>query len=129
MEYSFFNYFYLKKYSLIIFIINIKDIIGCFDFIDRILFIILIDILLDLCLFVYNYIFYRLCILFSYIKKILNPLGKKISLDITYNKEKSYINKKRIMPDRPRCRFSILGKKNINSLRSITSTIISKGPY
>lgn len=130
MKYSFFGYFFNKKYGFTLFIIDIRDIAGLFDFCDRLLFIILISTTLDLSFFICSYVFYRLCILYFYIKKKLSRQLEKESLyfDI-YNKEKFCIGKKTIISDRPRCKYSVKESKSINSLYTFNSTVITKGPY
>lgn len=130
MKYSIFNYFYGKKYSTFILILNLKEICGLFDFYDRLSFIFFIHIFLDLLIFAYRYLYIRSGILYSRIKEKLDFSKKKEPVfDIMYNKEKFCIGKKTIISDRPRCRFSTRNRKDINHIYTVNSTIVTKSLY
>lgn len=62
MKFSFFNFFRDEKHNLIIIALDIRNIPGGYDLFDRILLIIIADILILLFLFICEYIFYRVAL-------------------------------------------------------------------
>lgn len=107
MKFSFFNFFRDEKHNLIFIVLDIRNIPGGHDLFDRVLFVILADILILLILFVCKYIFCR--IFAKYISA-----GNRLFF---FNKKKAYcFGKDRPIIKRPdseslfyiRYRFSVL---------------------
>ena len=130
MKHSIFNYFYGEKYDLIIFILNLKGVLHLHDFSGKVSFIFLIHIILDILVFIYQYLSARSNVLHLSIKEKLDfsKRGEPV-FDILYNKEKFCIGKKTIISDRPRCRFSTRNLRDTNCIYSTNSTIITKSLY
>lgn len=130
MRYSIFNYFCSKKYVLYPFTISVRSLLGWSDFYDRFLFIILADTMLNLCLFIYNYVYYRFPTIYSYIEEKLNSFKEqKANFDILHDSKKFCIGKKNILSDRQRCKYSAKGQKDIYFLFNTNSTYIVKNPF
>lgn len=76
MKFSFFNFFRDEKHNLIIVAFDIRNIPGSYDLFDRILLIILTDILILLFLFVYEYTSYRIYSRYTFIRNRLHFFKK-----------------------------------------------------
>jgi hypothetical protein len=130
MKYSIFNFFYDKKYGLVIFILNFSDILGLHDLCSRIMFIVFTHIALDILIFIYQYVYTRSDAISSSIKEKLDFSKKEEPVfDIMYNKEKFCTDKKTVILDRPRCRYSTKNRRDINNFYTINSTVITKSLY
>lgn len=93
MRFSFFNFFRDEKYNLIIIALDIRNIPGAYDLFDRILFIILADILILLLLFVCEYVFYRISTKYLFIRNKL-CFFKKNKKVYYFNKDRPAIKKR-----------------------------------
>lgn len=130
MKSALFNFFYDEKHHVILIVISdFRGALGGFDLYERISFIILAGILSNLFLFIYNYIFYRIGLLYVYTKRKI-PFLKKIrpNFDIYGNRGK-FASEKKFIYDRPRCKYSIKGQKDINYIYTTNNTIITKSAY
>lgn len=108
MKHLFSNFFYDEKYKLIFVIILDfrRNTVGIFDFYDRLLFIILTDILLGIFLFICIYTFRRVGLLFSYIKRKTSLLQRSEADFDIYNNRSKFTFEKKIIYDRSRCKYS-----------------------
>lgn len=93
MKFSFFNFFRDEKYNLIIIALDIRNIPGAYYLFDRILFIILADILILLLLFVCEYVFYRISTKYIFIRNKL-CFFKKNKKVYCFNKDRPTIKKR-----------------------------------
>lgn len=127
---SLFNFFYDEKHRVILIIIlDFRSALGGPDLYERISFIILTGILSSLFLFICNYIFYRIGLLYVYTKRKIPFLGKiRPDFNIHDNRSKFAFGKK-IIYDRPRCKYSVKGQKDVNYIYTTNSTIVTKSIY